>query len=53
MTTITTHIAIALWKKLHPLEKFFHEPLGGGRGEHESQDQLDAEKGEQYQNESV
>ena len=29
------------------------EPLGGGRGEHESQDQLDAEKGEQYQNESV
>jgi len=53
MTTVTTYIAIALWKKLHPLEKFFDEPLGGGRGERESQDQLDAEKGEQHQNESV
>lgn len=53
MTAVTTYIAIALWKRLHPLEKFSHEPLGDGKGEPESQDQLDAEKEEQYQNESV
>lgn len=53
MTTVTTYTAIAIWKKLHPLEKFFDEPLGGGMGESESQDQLDPKKGEQYQNESV